>query len=68
MVPSITTMKAKQAILLGIFFVVTVGGMWFVANAQSRQAISQAEQARAAAVHARQEQQRVTRENQQQGK
>ena len=57
-------MKTKQAILLGIFFVVVVTGMTFVANVRSQQARAQAEQARAAALQATQEHQRLTREQQ----
>ena len=68
MLPFITTMKPKQAILLGIFFVVTVGGMMFVASARSKQALAQEEQARAAAMQAQQEQKRLSLEDQKQEK
>ncbi len=53
---SITTMNKKQSILLGLFFLIVVLGMSFVASARSRQA-------RAAAIHAMQEQQRLKDQN-----
>jgi hypothetical protein len=65
MLPSFTTMKAKQAILLGTFFIVIAGGMFVVARTRQSQALAQEERARAAALHAQQEHQRLLREKSQ---